>query len=244
MAVKRIHSVSRALLVLETIAEHHPIGVSDMARLLDDDISALQRIIVTLSDAGWIRAAVGKPTRWELTAHIQSVAHKGSGQSELRARARATIDSLRASTGESVLLAVVDNDELIAIDILESMHLLRTAPRIGSVLPPRESAVGQAILAHMPSDRQTRILGDTPNKAMLARLSVVRSRGFAVNQGAIEPGSVAVAAPILNVDGWPIAAISVSGPAERMKPDVQIRIGAAVVHATRRLSLSESALAA
>lgn len=244
MAVKRIHSVWRALSVIETIAQHQPVGVSEMARLLDEDISALQRIIVTLADAGWVRAAAGRPTRWELTARIQSVAYQGSGRSELRARARSTIDGLRASTGESVLLAVVDNDQLVAIDVLESMHLLRTVPRVGGILPARESAAGQAVLAYMPVDRQARILGGEPDKAMLSRLSAARKRGFALNQGAIEPGSIAVAAAILDLDGAPVAAISVSGPAERMKADAQARIGAAVADAARRLSLSEAALAA
>ena len=189
-----------------------------------------------------IGTAYNRPVkRLRLAADL---ADRTGGRSELRARARATIDGLRANTGESVLLAVVDNDQLIAIDILESMHLLRTVPRIGGILPPRESAAGQAVLAYMLVDRQARILGGEPDKALLARLAAARKRGFALNQGAIEPGSIAVAAPILDVDGQPVAAISVSGPAERMKADVQARIGIAVVDAARRLSLSEPALAA
>ena len=70
MPVKRSQSASRVLAVLEGIARHQPIGVSDLARLLDADKSAVQRAIMTLADEGWIHSASGSPSKWQLTAHI------------------------------------------------------------------------------------------------------------------------------------------------------------------------------
>ena len=63
MAVKRSQSASRVLSVLELIASRQPIGVSALAKLLDEDKSAVQRAIMTLADAGWIRIAPEPPTR-------------------------------------------------------------------------------------------------------------------------------------------------------------------------------------
>ena len=238
MPVKRIHSVSRALSVLDAIAEHQPIGVSELAKLLDDNISALQRIIVTPADEGWIRAAPGKPTRWELTAHIHTVAYRGHGHNSLRQRTRATLEALRDRSGESVMLAVPDNNRLVSVDVVECVHLLRIVPRIGSIIPPRESATGHAVLAYMAPERQAALLGGPPDAALQAILTTVRRQGYALNEGAIEPGAVAVAAAILDPDGQPAAAISIAGPAERMTRNVQQRIGTLVFEAARDLSRS------
>src|SRR4051794_27136704 len=106
MAVKRIQSAARVLTALEGIARHQPIGVSALARLLDDDKSAVQRAIMTLADEGWIRAAPGSPVKWELTAHIHAVAHMGHGSNNLRQRARPALRALRDEFDETVLLTV------------------------------------------------------------------------------------------------------------------------------------------
>ena len=57
MAVKPLQSLQRALSVIEAIAANQPIGVAALARLLGEDKSAVQRDLMTLADAGWIRAA-------------------------------------------------------------------------------------------------------------------------------------------------------------------------------------------
>ncbi len=75
MTVKRSRSATRVLSVLEAIAHHQPVGVSELARVLEDDKSAVQRAIMTLADSGWIEATPSTPRRWHLTAHILTVAH-------------------------------------------------------------------------------------------------------------------------------------------------------------------------
>src|SRR5687768_1570267 len=96
------------LAVLEEIARHQPIGVSDLARLLEADKSAVQRDIMTLADAGWIGSAPATPSKWQLTAHILAVAHMGNMSSDLRQRARSALEALRDTSGETVLLTVPD----------------------------------------------------------------------------------------------------------------------------------------
>src|SRR4051812_48680633 len=154
MAVKRIRGASRALDLLEAIAAQQPVNVAVLARHLGENKSNLQRVLMTLSDDGWIRTVPGTPTRWELTARIFGLVDKGQGHSELRHLARTTLDRLRTETGESVFLAVPDRERLITIDVLESNELVRTVPYIGMIIPPRDSAAGLAVLAHMPADAQ------------------------------------------------------------------------------------------
>lgn len=238
MSVKRLRSASRVLAILEAVAEHQPIGVGALARLLDDDKSAVQRALMTLADDGWIRQAPGVPTRWELTTRIHVVANMAQGYTDLRNRARITLDALRDETGESIILAVPDVGRLVVIDVLESPQLVRTAPYVGMVIPGSTSAAGRAVLARMTKSEQSAFLGEAPTKTTLAEVDRVRERGWSLNDGDIVAGATSVGAAIVDQDLRPIAAIVISAPAVRMATDTQSRLGALVANAAATLSTS------
>ncbi len=236
MSVKRSQSASRVLAVLERIARHQPVGVSELARRLGADKSAVQRAIMTLADNGWICAAPGTPTRWQLTAHIFAVAHIGHGSNDLRRRARSVLEALRDESQETVLLTVPDIRRFVVIDALESLQLLRTVPSIGLTVPVRGSATSRAVLAYMKSEKQIALLGEAPDAAQRREFEATRRRGYAVNDGDVVQGSTNIAAPIFEADGQPIAAVVVSGPSERLTPKRHPTVGAMVLAAARDLS--------
>ncbi len=236
MAVKRIRGASRALEVLEAVARNQPVSVGDLSKHLGEHKSTLQRVLMTLADEGWIRAAPGPMTRWELTARIYTLVQMGQGHTELRHKARAALDTLRARTGESVILVVPEWGRLITIDVLESSQVVRTAPYIGMIIPPRDSAAGQAVLAYMDAAQQAELLGVSADPELLEALEQVRSRGYSINEGAVVDGSTNVGGAILAPDGTPLAALVVSGPTERLPEDVRQSIGALVAETAKRLS--------
>jgi IclR family acetate operon transcriptional repressor len=223
-------------MALEKIAEHQPIGVSALAKLLADDKSAVQRAIMTLADDGWIRAASGTPTRWELTAHIHAVSHMGRGNDDLRQRARAALEALRNETGETILLTVPDVRRFVTIDVVESRQLLRTAPPIGMIVPVRESATGRAVLPYMTPDDQFEMLGGQPDSALLRHFAATRKNGYSVSDGDVAVGSTNVAAPIIEANGRPVAAVVVSAPSERIPSQRTREIGVLVAGTARQLS--------
>src|SRR5436190_825116 len=109
MAVKHVQSASRVLATFEALAEHQPIGVGALARILEDDKSGVQRALMTLADAGWIER-VGDGTRWEVTSRVLVLAQRRSG---LRERARATLEALRDETEETVILNVPESGQIV-----------------------------------------------------------------------------------------------------------------------------------
>ena len=236
MTVKRSQSGSRVLTVLETIARHQPVGVSTLARELAADKSAVQRALMTLADCGWIHVAAGAPTRWELTARILAIAHLGHSGNDLRQRARGTLEALRDESGETVLLTVQDMLGFVVIEAIESRHTLRTAPHIGMAVPARGSATARAMLPFMTEERQAQLLGGLPDEAMLKLFAVTRTRGYSVSEGEVTAGATTIAAPILDADGRPSAAIAVSAPSGRLSPASHGRIGAMVCRAAHSLS--------
>jgi DNA-binding IclR family transcriptional regulator len=236
VSVKRSQSASRVLLALEKIAEHQPIGVSALAKLLDDDKSAVQRAIMTLADDGWIRAATGTPTRWELTAHIHAVAHMGRGNDDLRQRVRAALEALRNDSEETILLTVPDVRRFVTIDVVESRQLLRTAPPIGMIVPVKESATGRAMLPFMTPERQRELLGEAPDAALLKHFAATRENGYSISDGDVAIGSTNVAAPIIEADGRPVAAVVISAPTDRIGRGQHREFGELVASTARGLS--------
>jgi IclR family acetate operon transcriptional repressor len=236
MTVKRIRGASRALEVLEAIAREQPVAVGQLSKILGEHKSTLQRVLMTLADDGWIRAAPGPMTRWELAPRIYTLMQTGQGNTEIRHRARAALDTLRARTGETVMLVVPDRGRLITIEALESNQVIRSAPYIGMIVPPRESAAGRAVLARMTPGQRFELLGAEPDDELTALLTEVAERGYSINEGAVVDGSTNVGGAIMGPNGAPVAAIVVSGPSERMPPAVQQAIGELVIETAERLS--------
>ena len=243
MAVKRSQSAARVLTVLETIARHQPVGVSELARLLAADKSAVQRAVMTLADDGWIKPAPSGPTRWQLTAHILAVAHEGLTGNDLRQRARPALEALRDETGETVLLTQPDVKGFVVVDAVESRQLVRAVLRIGLFVPVRGSATGRAILPYLSPARQLELLGAPPDAAMKAEFEAMRARGYSISVGDVAEDSTSIAAPIFEMDGVPVGAIVVSGPSDRLS-EAHPRIGAMVEKAARALSHSSAPLGA
>ena len=216
MAVKRSSSAARMLSVFEQVAAVQPVGVSSLARDLAADKSAVQRDLMTLADAGWIRMSPGLPGRWELTPHIMTLARAPHSSRTLRRRARPILEHLRAQTGETTYLTVPDGEQFVVLDALESHHMLRMVPPLGMVVPMEGSATARAILSYLPEIEQAHRLGRRISGAMREEFTATRSRGYAINDRDIEPNAVAVAAAILDEEGMPAGALVVSGPAERL----------------------------
>ena len=198
--------------------------------------ATVQRAIVTLADKGWIRTAPGKPTRWELTAHIHAVSQHAYGSHDLRRRARTALEALRDETGESVLLNVPDGGKFIVIDVLESRHYLRSAPPVGMIVPSNGSATSRAILPFMTHEEQIEFLGGPPDATMLEDFSATVARGYSISQGDVVAGSTNIAAPIFEMDSRPIGVVLVSAPSDRATEGDYARLGALVAATARRLS--------
>ncbi len=236
MAVKRSQSAARVLKVFEAIANHQPIGVSELAKRIDADKSAVQRDIMTLADSGWIRMAVGSPTRWELTSHIHSIAQRVHSGNDLRVRARSTLETLHKECGETVLLTVPESKQFVVTDVVESTHFLRTSAYIGLVIPVVGSATSRAILPYMSKKEQLDMMGVMPDARMLKHFNHTLECGFAVSSGDVYSGSTNIAAPIFESDGRPIAAIVVSAPSDRLAKKHHDTVGALAVKAAKKIS--------
>lgn len=221
-----MRSVSVALAVLEAVAEHQPVGVSELSRTMDLPKSTTQRMLLTLGDLGWIRAGDEEPTRWSLTAKAMAIGAHHRGDEEIRRVALPIMRALSAETGETVHLSVPEGRRVVLIQKVEGDSPVRTHTVIGNSAPMHTAASGKAILAAMPEARANALLTGSPLEAMTPQtetdavavhreLERVRRQGYAVTVGTRHPEIAAVGAAILDGRGLPVAAVSLSLPTHR-----------------------------
>lgn len=231
MAVKGSSTAARVLVVFEAVAEHQPVGVAELSRKLGLDKSAVQRALVTLAEQGWIQAREEQLTRWETTPRILRIANGSRAKSDLRQAIQQILEQLALDTGETAIFNEPDGPKLVVSQVAESRHPLRMVPRIGAVIPVRESATGRILLPFLSSERQRELLGGPPEADFLDLIAQCRARGYAAS-GEVNAPTMTIAAPVFD-DGLPIGAIAITGPTERMVPD---RMARAVCQAATGLS--------
>ena len=224
-----MRSVRTTLNILDAVADHQPIGLSDLARRLELPKSTVQRSLVTLADLGWIRPETGEQPRWRLGDRARQLADKVDDVSRLREIALPILSRLNDETSETIHLAVPDGSSMRLVERLDSKHPLRLVRAIGNSSPMHATSTGKAHLAQL-SDASIeqylrapleRITPHTITNAdtLRAELSTIRKRGYALASEELVEGTSSVAASIRS-DDRPIASISVSGASLRFPPSV------------------------
>lgn len=232
MAVKAIQSVDNALFVLEQLAVEQPVGVSELSRLTGLDKMAVQRVLVTLGQRGWLRQVDGSNGQWELTAVPMRVGEQYAAA--LREVGRDHLRRLAEASGETVLLFRRDGNRLVVIDGVDSVQMIRMTVPIGTEAPMLRGGGLDAFL----SDDERRVLPVSQHPMSAKAIESTRRDGYFVLDS-MYPHASAVGAPL-----WTRAAaartvggaVVVVGPRERIAAASHVRLGAIVRDAAAAIS--------
>ena len=137
-----------------------------------------------------------------------------AGEDKLLASANPILIALRDATKESAQLYRRQGDHRICVAAAERMTGLRDSVPVGSTLSMAAGSAAQVLLAWEEPDRLHRGLQGARFTA--TDLSGVRRRGWAQSVGEREAGVASVSAPVRGTGGKVIAAVSISGPIERL----------------------------
>ena len=241
-----MRNVLNTLRVLEEVAARQPIGVGELARALDMPKSSVQRALLTLDTAGWIRPDAGEVRRWVMTTKALAIGGRASGDLGLRDAARPIMEDLRRRTEETIHLTVPEEDKVVLIERLETSKPLRISMELGHALPLHASANGKAVLANSAAEVLKRLFADelprytdhtiTDPDQMRVELARIRDRGFALNHGEWRSDVGSVAAAVLGAPEKPVASLSVNIPLSRLSEESEAFFGAAVSEAARNLA--------
>ena len=223
-------AVQRAVRLLKACGQGGPARrLTDLARAAELNKSTAFRLLSALESAGLVERTE-KGDAYRLGAELGRLAGQAMGNRALQAAARPTLEALAAATRETITLEVLVDEEVLILDEVVGSHVIGAMPSLGTRWPAHATSTGKVLLAGLPEAAlagrfSRRLPGFTPRTivspvALRRELGRVRARGFASSVEELEPGFVAVGAPVRAMNGSVIAAVSVGGPRSRFSPAV------------------------
>ncbi|MBW9122321.1 helix-turn-helix domain-containing protein [Microbacterium trichothecenolyticum] len=141
-------SVLRSLEVFEQVAAMQPARLAELAGASDLPKSTIQRNLLTLAEAGWLRPADDESTaRWQVSPRLQQLLASSAIAPDLRGAATPVMEELSGHTGLSVQLAVPSTRRQIVSIATITVPGGAQVSTIGSALPMIETSAGIAMLA-------------------------------------------------------------------------------------------------
>jgi DNA-binding IclR family transcriptional regulator len=239
------NTLVKGLALLEALAHsERALGVTELARQLDLGKSNVHRLLQALTELGYVRRHEASGTYqasirlWELGSAV--LAHM-----DLRAIAAPYMEALLERTRETVHLSVLDGDEVVYVHKLDSPEPVRAYSQIGGRAPAYCVATGKALLAWQGAAVLESLAGRLRRHssktiddrgAFIGEMERVGHLGYAVNRGEWRESVCGVAAPIRDPSGHVIAAIGLSGPAERLRPSMFKTLSEPVIEAALGVS--------
>ncbi|MEV4834847.1 IclR family transcriptional regulator [Nonomuraea sp. NPDC049486] len=218
-----VQSVERALDVLEALAEQGgEASLSEIAARTGLPYGTIHRLLQTLLSRGYVRQESDR--RYALGGGLVRLGGVAEGMVGVWAQPHLT--RMVELSGETANLAVLEGDFIVYVAQVPSPRRLRMFAEVGRRVLPHSTAVGKVLLAWRAAHDAVTLLERTgmprrtPNTItatgpMLAEFDVVRDRGYALDLGEEELGVHCLAVPVRDGDRV-VAAMSVSGPAERI----------------------------
>jgi len=241
-----VRSVERALDILSCFTHQEPdLSLTQIAERVQIHKSTVHRLLATLESRRFVNRdeATGQ---YHLGLRFVEMASLVLEDVDLQRWARPYLQNLADECGETVDLAVLDGADVVYLEVIESPHRVKIAAAVGQRLPASCTATGKAFLAFLPQDHVAAILDGglrrytdrtlVTESGLFEDLRQARQRGFALSEEEYEQDINAVAAPILDPTGHPVAAVAVVGPSYRMPAERMIDIGQRILEATKAIT--------
>ncbi|MCT9098059.1 IclR family transcriptional regulator [Haloarchaeobius sp. HME9146] len=202
--------------------------VTEVADELDRPQSVVHDYLSTLRQLGYV---VKNGPRYRLSLRFLELGSKERSRKPLYDIAKPEIDRLAdESSSELVSLVVEEDGKAVCLAAAWSSQSIQYNTFPGMHFHLHSSATGKAMLAHLPEERVHEILDRhgmperTPNTVtdrdeLFDQFELIRERGLSYEREEYKLGMMSYAAPVTADDGQVLGAISVSGPAHRMRED-------------------------
>lgn len=230
-----VRAVARALdLLLELSTWDRAATLTELSRRVGLHPTTALRLLDTLRTRGFVHQSASR-------AYTLGAQNFELGSAYLRnvtvwSQANRLADELAAATGETASVGVLDSGQVLYIAIARGQQDMGIASAPGTRHPAYCTSLGKAILADMPGEQVLEIVRNDPPAqltpatltsipALQRDLAVTRRRGFSIDNEERTPGVLCIGAAIRDHKGDPVGALSISGPARRMREQGVDRLG-------------------
>jgi len=246
----RVQSVGRALDLLELVANQGRDGarLTDLARDLSLSKAAAYAILQTLLAHGFVvDFGEGSNRRYRLGMMLARLGDLAVANTVLTDVALPELRQLTAELGMTSRVAILDDGHAVVIGRCDAPGAIRFDAALGRRELPHCSAVGKAMLAALPPSEAEAILNQfelpqrTPHTitdlpSLMRQLTEVGELGFAVDDEEDTEGVACIGACILDRNGRPAGAVSVTSLKQRDWVARKQDIAAKVIACANRIS--------
>jgi IclR family transcriptional regulator, KDG regulon repressor len=233
-----VRAVERAIDVLLCFDhEERGLTLTQIAGRVRMSKSTVHRLLATLENKHFVNRDKASGL-YHLGLGFIEVASLVLQEMDLERWALPYLQRLSAECGETVDLAILDDAHVVYLLVVESVQRVKIAAAVGERLPACCTATGKAFLAYLPAEQVHAILDKSPGQYrdgtpvslpnLCRDLQATRERGYAISEQEYEQDINAVAAPILNADGWPMLVIAIVGPSFRLSPERMQLLGQSI----------------
>lgn len=238
----KVKSVAKAMQLLELMAkEARSLSLQELSQRTGLPKSTIHALLSTMIDFSMVAQDV-LDGKYRLGIRLFELGNVVTGTWNGLEVARPYLQDIMLKTEESVNLGVLDRDEILIIEHIDSGNPLRVMIERGTRLPMHCTAMGKVLLASIPPSQAKRIINNLPLQAytphtivsvsdLEAELDKIRTDGYAIENGEMRVGMRAVAAPVYDVRGSAVYAIGITGMFRRISDDVFIEARDLVVNA-------------
>ncbi|WP_122642163.1 IclR family transcriptional regulator [Luxibacter massiliensis] len=223
MAVKSAERVLKIFELLESSSDG--LTNKDISSRLQFAPSSTIALLQTMAENGYL--SVDEQKRYSLGGKLVSLGAVAASRFDIGRMATPYLKHLMQTLGETSFLGVLSGDEIVYIAKENCERTINTNAQIGSRKPVYCTGLGKAFLAFLPPEESRDIVNKldfhkyTDNTIMdiqelRSQLQEFRLQGFATDDQEIEENLWCLAVPIYDGYHRMVAAISVSGPKERM----------------------------
>lgn len=222
-----IQVLEKAMAVLQCFQKDTPeLRIPQLSEKLGIPKPTIHRILVTLERGKFVKKNPDTEA-YHLGIGILNLASNLLNSMDVRTIALPVMKQLAKETGENCFLGIYDDGDAVNIHQEQGENILTSYNRIGLRIPAHLSALGKVILANLDQDELEKYLETanfekrTPNsiaskKEFIDEINAIKANGYAVDDEEFEIGLKCIASPIFNLHGNVTAAISISGPANRI----------------------------
>jgi IclR family transcriptional regulator, KDG regulon repressor len=224
-------TLHRAIALLDCFTADRPsMGVREAARLLNQSTSTTGRLLAAMKELGIL--SQNPSTRlYSMGGKVLAWAGVYTSGLDVRNKALPAMEALHKEILETISLYVVEGNERVCVERMESIHSVRMTARIGRRLPLYAGSAGKLFLAFLPEAQTEEIIKSTKMvpltpyticepELLRQELERIREQGYSYSQGEWEVDASGVAAPIFDAAGKVNAALTISGPTQRFTPDM------------------------
>jgi len=242
-----VPNLERALQMMELLAQYPTgLGITEISNKLQFPKNSTFRIATTLLNFGYLNRDESTKA-FTLSGKLLSLGYAAVSDQNLAEKSLDILRELRDILKETVLIGVILNQEGIVLEQIPGLYSFKFWVDVGTRFPMHTAVPSKAMLAFLPAKVKQSICEKLEFKKFTEHtitnlpdfyktLDEVKKKGYSVDFGEEVDGMHCIGAPVFDRNGYPVAAIWVTGPSDRLPASMFDATGQIIKEHARRIS--------